>query len=160
VFGNMDDKLKAALRAALERDIPKSLDDIVRSNRDRVSFGLATEAEIAALPENVGPSPPTDVIDVWHLISLRERGGDAVETVSVHLLGWSQVRRMSWIMSAVVALDRNRNQARTRSGTRYDLGTPGHGEPGLELRLLVCRALNMWGLGKALNVLDVFECFG
>lgn len=151
----MDDRLKSALHNALECAIPQTLDDIIRNNRDRAGIGLATEAELSAIPQDVGTRLPTDIIEGWHLISLRERATDGTGTVSIHLLGWSRTRAVSWITSPVVALDRCRNQARTRSGTRYELGDPGHGEPDLELRLHVCRALRAWGLGSALGVLEV-----
>lgn len=152
----MDDKLKAALQEALERHIPKTLDDIIRCHRDRFSVGLASEADLDALAQDVGVGPARDAIDRWNFIRFDERPPEGPAVVSVHLLGWARQQRVYWITSRVVALDRGRTLVRTRSGSRYDLGMPGEGEPNINFRLHVCRALHAWGFGKALGVIEVF----
>ncbi|MFH1495086.1 MAG: hypothetical protein ABIG70_09855 [Pseudomonadota bacterium] len=68
--------------------IPNTLDDVIRENRELVELGLSTPDEIRALQAEVQQGLPIkDMINDWHLVSLRsKRSAD----VKVLLLGQSQ----------------------------------------------------------------------
>lgn len=69
--------------------IPKSLDDVIRKNRELVELGLSTPNEIRALQAEVQQGLPIkDMIDDWHLISLRSNGQGMSKFCS-----WGRARR-------------------------------------------------------------------
>jgi hypothetical protein len=140
------------LRAALERALPASLDDIVSIGRDTMSVAGATQEDLEALVGDVGTGVPTDILDGWYPVAIRERSADGQVETSVHMVGWSRTKRVSWITSPVRAADYERGCVRTQSGTLYGLGERGDGEPSLDLLLLVCRALWVWGVGERFGV--------
>jgi hypothetical protein len=144
---------KASLAAALERAIPSSLDDIVRRNRDRARIGLATEEDLRALEATIGPLPPKDTINGWHMIAIQLSDGDGTVT-AVYLLG--RTRSTPWITSKLTGLDRAARRVRTHSGSIYELGTPASGEPDAGLLLHICAALWQWGLGPMMGAPGIY----
>jgi hypothetical protein len=94
---------KDAMLEHIDDLIPKSLDDVIRKNRELVELGLSTPDEIRVLQAEVQQELPVkDMIDDWHLISLRsKRSGD----VKVLLLGQSQKESVVWMTSSIVRID-------------------------------------------------------
>jgi len=125
-------------------NLPTRLLDLIRQNRERVSVGLATEAEAQALIGNVEPSKPIKAhIDRWHMVAIRIRDtGQA----SFHLVGWTSLFN-SLVTSDVVVLDRDRARVETLNST-YQLGEPQTGEPDLHLVGQVAHALRVWGINR------------
>lgn len=133
-----------------------SLDSLITRNRDRLSVGVASDDEVAALVVDAtggGFDGPSDgQVEGWHLIALRARGRDG-PLVSLRCLGWAYGD--TWITSDVVAVASDRSAVRTRSGSLYRLGERGRGEIHPRLVMLVGRSLHAWGLNDALD-LNVF----
>lgn len=134
--------------------IPKSLDDVIRKNRELVELGLSTPNEIRALQAEVQQELPVkDMIDDWHLISLRsKRSGD----VKVLLLGQSQKESVVWMTSSIVRIDLSQSVIVTQSGSLYGLGSQDAGGPSRGQFIHVCATLHKWGSGEFLGVPHFF----
>jgi hypothetical protein len=104
------------LKAALERALPCSLDDIIRRGRDQASLGLATSADLERLMGDIVDGRLRVVINGWHLVALRIRATDG-EAVYVYLLGYAQATCETWITSNVVSIDMKNGYVRTKSGS-------------------------------------------
>lgn len=134
--------------------IPKTLDDIIRKNRELMELGLSTPDEIRALQAEVQQGLPIkDMIDDWHLISLRSKqSGD----VKILLLGQSQKENIAWMTSLIVRIDLTQSVIVTQSGSLYGLGSQGAGEPSRGQLIHVCATLHKWGSGEFLGVPHFF----
>lgn len=54
--------------------IPKTLDEVIRKNRNLVEWGLSIADDIQALRAEIQPGLPVkDILDDWRIISLREK---------------------------------------------------------------------------------------
>ncbi|MBI5922079.1 MAG: hypothetical protein HY847_10605 [Betaproteobacteria bacterium] len=132
----------------LQEITPKSLDDIIRTNRDKAKLYLSTEAELTALQ---GPMPIGLVkgnISHWSFITffLTQKSW-----AGVYLTGFNEAENSSWMTSAVTAI--NRTAVLTRSGSIYILV----GEPSTEPDLpFICATLNGWGVGQHFGVPPLF----
>ena len=144
------------LREALEKIIPKSLDDVVRRNRDKMRIGRATLEEIARRMAAVEPEDPRDTLEEWRIIAFRTEApfglfGDGM----LLLLGYATEARASWITSEIQRIDFDRRLVRTRNSV-YRLGTPGQGEPPTEDLAVLCAVLHEWGVGDLLGAPHFF----
>ena len=81
--------------------IPKSLDDIVRKNRDRFAIRFATPADLEPLRGEPLEGAGTPITR-WSLIALI---GGAGQMVSVHLGGINPVMDRTWMTSIVDCID-------------------------------------------------------
>lgn len=132
----------------LEQITPKSLDDIIRTNRDKARMYLSTEAELAALQ---GPIPIGLVkgkISHWSFITffLTKKSW-----AGVYLTGFNAAENSSWMTSMVTAI--SGTAVLTRSGSIYILV----GEPSAEQDLpFICATLNGWGVGQDFGVPPLF----
>jgi hypothetical protein len=136
------------------KDIPTTLDDIVRRNRDRFEVGLATAAELAAVTGGLdSPGTPRGRIDDWRVIALRHR---AIHQTTLHLLGRFEDAR-AWLTSSVVAMAADHSRVRTRNSF-YLHGLPAENEPDVTLLLHVAFVLRWWGLDQRydLGVIPVY----
>ncbi|TCV81216.1 hypothetical protein [Sulfurirhabdus autotrophica] len=135
--------------------IPKSLDNIIRQNREMAELRLATDAEISAIEKNIqGQDMVKDAINDWRLISL------CVKTLNlsqVLLLGKSEQEKCPWITSQVISVDFGRGLVYTKSGSLYKLLNRGEGEPPSEDLIRICAALHLWGSGPLLGVPHFFD---
>lgn len=134
--------------------IPKSLDDIIRKNRELVELRMVTEVETDALRKEIpNPYPVKDVIEDWRLIGLCEK---RTNWAQVMLLGASTFNNCAWLTSTIVAIDFAENIVLTKSGSIYRLGQPGKGEPPTGHLIHVCATLHMWGSGTFLGTPEFF----
>lgn len=132
------------VKEQLEQLMPKSLDDVIRTHRDRMKAYLSTDAEIAALK---GPVPIQYVkgeISDWAFITffLVQNG-----LPMVYLTGSNLAERSSWMTSLVVAIDGD--AVATKSGSLYKL--KGDKSELLDLPY-ICATLNGWGIGRLFGV--------
>lgn len=139
---------------AITNIIPQSLDDIIRENREHVELLLSTEEEISTLVRPIA-NPPSlkDTIDDWRMISLVDKGQ---ARTSVLLLGNSQKNHSAWITSPVLEVDFDQMVVLTRSGSLYQLGSRGNGQPTRDQLIHVCATLHTWGLGEFLGAPHFF----
>lgn len=134
--------------------IPKSLDDIVRRNRELVELRLATRAEIQTLEKSIeNLHHEKDLIEDWRLICLSEKKSNRVQLT---LLGNSAENKSAWITSSIASIDFKQNIVLTNSGSIYKLGESGQGEPTTEHLMCVCAALHLWGMGTFLGAPEFF----
>lgn len=144
----MDDRIAEAVTAAM----PKSLDDIIRSRRDRASLRLATADEIAALATHLSTDrPPTGEIDDWRLITLVVVGKPLVFLVGNN-------HDQNWMTSLVTGVDLQAGLITTKSGSIYKMiGEASEGEPPMQHLLHICAVLHQWGgIGQMYGVPYVF----
>lgn len=131
--------------------LPKSLDDIVRINRQHMTIRLATEKEIMELHHEIVPDrEPKMIIDNWRFVAF-EKSLDTFHRVDISLLGDRPDRGVR-ITSAVRKIDLDRQLVITHSGTLYGLGKPGDGEPPFDHLAMICAAAHSWGWGAAWQI--------
>ena len=132
----------------LEQMIPKSLDGIICTNRDRVKAYLSTNAEIEALRGGVPIQAVTGELSDWAFITffLAKQG-----LPMIYLTGFNEAKSSSWMTSLVVAIDGD--AVATKSGSLYLL--KGDKSEILDLPY-ICATLNGWGVGKKLGVPPFF----
>jgi hypothetical protein len=142
---------------AVEKLIPKSLDEIIRRHRDQISLRLSTAEDFAALQTMVSSVEKQmqirATINEWRIVSLVL--GDSPEENKLVLTGIHQADDVAWCTSPIVSIDFENNLALT-ANSLYQLGSQGDGEPGLDIIMNICHCLHKWGVGKYLGVLEVF----
>lgn len=129
---------------ALDQLMPTSLDDIIRSNRDRMRLYRSTDDELNALRMPLPTSRDKGVISHWCFITIAQLGEVSPQ---VCLTGYNAAERSSWMTSQVTGI--SGNAVATRSGSLYLL----EGESSTELDLpFICATLNGWGIGQHFGV--------
>lgn len=136
-----------AIAEHIEALIPQGLDDIIRTNRDKVQLRMATDHEIMAMHENIGPGPEKDMLDSWNLVVIEIL---STGTKALKLLGTGR-DGYPWITSRVIKVDLDRGYVITKSNSLYRLGVKG-GEPTFEQLALLCASLHSQGMGSYLGV--------
>lgn len=149
----MDDQLGAQLAAL----IPKTLDDIVRINRDACAVRLATAEDISPCEREISLASCVlkDRLSDWRLICIDTRpvGGAA----QVFVVGQAQAAGTVWNTSSVIGIDRRTGVVLTRSGSCYLLlGPQAEGEPPIDDLIHICVTFHKWGFGQALGVPHFF----
>jgi hypothetical protein len=138
------------IKAAIEALVPKSLDDIIRKNRDRAQIYLSTPGELAAL---AAPGLIVDrqasikgVLREWSFVTLK-----VGRVPGVILMGHNVTVGQSWGTSVVAGIADD--LVRTRSGSLYRVDGPSTDQPDL---LHLCAMLWTWGVGESLGVPHIF----
>ncbi len=140
---------------ALNEFIPKSLDDIIRANKDECSLSLSTGDDLAELPMIVEVVANQKSISAnlyrWRFVCLNGNG-----TKSHFLTGIHEAPGCVCATSVIVAIDLEHGLALTRSCSIYQLGTKGEGEPETDILLHICAQFHNWGIGEMLGVPHIF----
>lgn len=127
---------------------PKSLDDIIRFNRDEARLYMSTAAELHALGSSRPPRAPRAVIAEGAFITMYfANPGVAM----VYLTGLNETEHCSWMTSEVMAI--NGDAVFTRSGSCYRLRGRRSDRPDL---LHICATLHLWGVGRRFGVPNIF----
>lgn len=135
----------------IDDHLPKTLDEIVRKNRDQVEIRLATTQEIAQLAaEILAPDAVKDTITDWYPIVFRVK-----EDPTIRIFGVFQQKDAVSFTSHVLMLDEAAGLAISDHAI-YRLGKRGQGEPPRAFVVALCGLLNELGVGKALGVPEVF----
>lgn len=139
------------MMTTLEDLIPKSIDDIIRKNRELVTLEVVS-AE--SLPRLLKPITPRRIdfdnaISDWRFIKLN---GAGIEKVM--LLG-SKPDHRAWITSEVQQIDLDEQLVITKSGTLYALCKQGEGAPPFNHLAMICSAFHTWGFGKFMGVPEI-----
>lgn len=134
---------------------PQSLDDLVKTNRDRLQLGLATAEEIASRAARIAPGPVVGTIEQWRLVAVRwfRPSTDAereIDYVRLTLLGEALEARLTCATSEVVQIDLAGGLARTQDYL-YRLGVRGKGEPPVEHLRCIAAAAHSWGWGESIG---------
>lgn len=130
--------------------LPRTLDEVVRRNRDAVEIRLATDAEIVSLAGQVSAAEIKYTINEWYPIALTVKGQRWIRVLG-HFEGRGEI---TW-SSALVAFDQEAGLAQTLNSV-YRLGNRGQGEPDRACLMQLCAILNQMGVGPALGVPEVF----
>jgi hypothetical protein len=139
------------IQQVLDQMIPRSLDDIVRLNRDQMQIGLATLDELSAQAGVIELGQTLDTIDEWRVVAIRQRGAPPLLSLLGHVVGTSRVR----MTSEIIMFDVCRGLCRTRNSL-YRLGLPGDGEPPQEDLICACAILHQWGIGRTIGAPEFF----
>ena len=145
---------KDSFEQALEKLIPKSLDDVIRKNREKFRLALATEDELAKLESNVPDASVRYTLTDWQVIMLHATLEDGAKIASPRLVGSVVETGESWITSHVISMDTDKSLVKTRNSF-YRVVGPRVGEEKLDL-LNICIALHQWGLGSHFGVPEFF----
>lgn len=139
------------LAIAIEAIIPKSLDDIVRKNRDRLQLRLANESDIQNLHSDIDAASPKDIFDDWSLVAFVTE-----EKTYLRLIGEARSCKKTKFTSIIMKADMGEKVVCTLSGSTYQLGTPHEGEPDLNQRIFICTYLHDIWLGPTFGVPEFF----
>ena len=145
---------KDSFEQALEKLIPKSLDDIIQTNREIFRLAVATEDELAKLESNVPDASVRYTLTDWQVIMLHATLEDGAKIASPRLVGSVVETGESWITSHVISMDTDKSLVKTRNSF-YRVVGPRVGEEKLDL-LNICIALHQWGLGSHFGVPEFF----
>jgi hypothetical protein len=134
--------------------IPKSLDDVIRKNRDLVDLALATDEEIQTVAKDIDVHRHLkDTVSDWRIIRTKIK---ATGQIAMSLLGHSQEHDAPWITSLITGADMQKSYVETNSGSLYKLADRGEGEPDMYDLIHVCVAFRQWGFGDYLGVAEFF----
>lgn len=143
------------LARKIQELIPKSLNDIVRANKEHLTIRLATDGEVMALHCGVAPNrPPKMVLDDWRFIVM-DMSMDGFRDYELYLLGDTPYGSTR-ITSPVRQIDLDRRLVITNSGTLYGLGKQGLGEPPYNHLAMICAAAHSWGFGRTFGIPHFF----
>ena len=112
------------LKEKIEALIPKSLDDIIRKNREHCQIRHATEDDLKPLLGEVKEAYPKLVITNWHLVTVAIKGDYKVVLLGDIADGFGN----TWITSKIVQLDLESGYLRTSSGSLYMMAKKGTGD--------------------------------
>lgn len=136
------------LKEKLEALIPKSLDDIIRKNREHCQIRHATEEDLAQILGTVKAAYPKLVITNWHLITIAIKDEYKVVLLGHICEGFGN----TWITSKIVQLDLESGYLLTASGSLYLMAEKGEREPTFEQLALLCSYFNKGGYGAFFGV--------
>ena len=144
---------KDTVEEQLKRLLPKSLDDIVRENRDKLRLALATEEELKNLQAILTETSFRYSLTRWNIVMLHLADGNRTVS-SPRLVGQVSETGESWITSHVVSIDTAHGLVQTRNSVYRIIG-PRAEEKDLDL-LRICGSLHEWGLGQLFGVPPIF----
>jgi len=131
--------------------IPKSLDDVVRANRDKFRLAFATDEEMQSLERGISVDQPArHAIEGWNILMMHATAGGQTQSVA-KLLGTVEGSGQCWITSMVKAIDRETGLVQTENSI-YRVVGPRSFEPSAHLLLHVCVFLNQRGVGPFLGI--------
>ena len=135
------------IASAIEAVWPKSLDDIIRKNRESFQIRMASESDILSFHIEIEANIPLDIFDNWSLIAFAGK-----EQKFIRLIGEVRSSKDIKITSNVIAIDMKQQILKTLSGSLYQLGTPNEGEPDIYQLYFICAYLHQIGIGPAFGV--------
>lgn len=137
--------------------IPKNLDDIIRTNRDKCRLAFATDEELNALEREFPSSavnPIRHMLKDWNVLMIHVTVDGSVQSIP-KLLGHVRETGQCWMTSTVTAVDSQAGLIRTENSV-YRVTGPRSLEPDMHLLLHVCVWLNQRGVGRHFGVPEFF----
>lgn len=131
--------------------LPKSLDDIIRRNRDHLKLRVANEAELDAITK---PLIVSNLKASLTKAFLYNRINPLIEPI-LCLVGFDE-RGDAFHTSKVIGFDRESNTVLTMNGSNYFIKSFGDGEPDVNLLIHICYMLHRDGLGEVFGVPKFF----
>jgi len=143
-----------SLQKAINDLVPKSLDDIIRANRDQCSLSLFTDVGMATFVPMVvsiqEQKPVRGIVDEWRIICLQ-----VLDKKLFFLTGILRERRTCYMTSDILSVDLENNLVLTKNSL-YAIGSKGEGEPDFHGLLHICAVLHAWGMGPSLGAPHIF----
>lgn len=136
------------LSKQLARLVPKSLDEIVRKNRDKCRIHLATPEDFARVKKRIPKQPPRYTLVHWQVIVLDVSISPPVR--SLRLVGTAVETGESRITSNIVGINRRTGLVETENSIYAIKGRRAQ-EKNLDFPY-ICAALNYWRIGPFLGV--------
>lgn len=131
--------------------VPKSLDEIVRANRDKFRLAFSTEEEMKSLERDIPPGGPVrHTLEGWNVLMMHATAGGKVQSVP-KLLGSVEGTGECWITSTIKGIDLNTGVVHTENSI-YRVAGPRSFEPSMHLLIHVCVFLNQRGVGPFLGI--------
>ena len=142
------------LAIALDKLIPKRLDEVITRNRNHAELRLATADDLAPLRADIPyvENLAQNVRD-WSLITLDWHPPRIPRQCVTRLLGFNMARAQEWHTSSVEKFDPGTGCIITYSGNRYRVVGPCSDQPDL---LRVCAVVHGMGVGNYLGIMHVF----
>ena len=134
---------------ALQRATPRSLDDVIRLNRDKASLSLTTPAEILKLEQSIEfAEAPKDTFRHWHLVTLYMKPFH-----KVFVIGEADNAETLKTSSDVRAIDLDKGLVVTRNSLyALDMRSRMAGEPEPLALWHLQNTFWAWGFGEALGL--------
>jgi len=142
-----------AFAAALNRLIPKKLEDVITQNCEHAELRLSTEADLKLLRTNVPCERNAQDIGDWTLVTLDWHVPAKPRQLITILLGYHTEKAQGWHTSPIVQFDHATSCVRTRSGTLYRTLGARSTEPDL---LRLCAWLHEARIGAYLGAMHVY----
>lgn len=130
--------------------IPKSLDDIIRQNRDRASLSLSSLTDIGELIGDIESNLTVATMIDWRIGKLSIPGAPSGFMLMGDIVGHGS-RSTSYIQR----IDFKRGRVMTKNSI-YELGSAGEGEPHRDQLIALCAYLHQSPAGKFLGVPHFF----
>lgn len=131
--------------------VPKSLDDIVRANRDKLRLAFATDEEMKSLERGVPAGGLVrHTLEGWNILMMHATAGGKTQSVA-KLLGSVEGTGQCWLTSTVKGIDLATGLVQTENST-YRVVGPRSFEPSVHLLIHVCVFLNQRGVGPLLGI--------
>lgn len=133
--------------------LPKSIDDIVRANRDQLRLALATKDELKALETTIADAPVRHRVARWNVLMLHATTAGGLVS-SPRLIGRLVDSGESWVTSHVVGINLEHGLVQTKRSLYRVIG-PRADEQDTDL-LRICAAMHEWRLGPRYGVPHIF----
>lgn len=134
--------------------IPKTLDDVIRENRDKCRLALATDEELDSLASEIANARCRHTLTHWQVVVIHITTGDGTHTASPKLVGRVKETGQAWMTSQVIGIDAARGLVQTANSTYCVIGQRVE-ECELDF-LHICATLNTWGVGRYLGIPEFF----
>ena len=137
--------------------IPKTLDDIIRINREKFRLAFATDAERQELERNLSSAAARKVhhtLKGWNILMVHVTT-EGTEKSLPKLLGSVSETGQPWVTSTIKGIDTRAGLVQTENSV-YRVVGPRISEPDRHLLLHICVWLNQRGLGHYLGVAEFF----
>lgn len=131
--------------------LPKSLDDIIRKNREQLQLRLASEAELLAITK---PLITSNLKGTLTEAFIYNRVNSLIEPI-LCLVGFNE-RGDAFHTSSLVGFDQKSNTVLTSNGSNYFIKSFVTGEPDVNLLIHICYTLHRDGLGEVFDVPEFF----
>lgn len=139
----------------LQNIIPKTLDGIVRSNREEMQLEYATEQDLAKIQKQI---PGDFYRGALRSAFIYKRIFPALQQEALYLVGFmdERGRTITWHTSRIEEFDPETRMVFTASGSLYWVEDFVAGEPDSQLLINVCVILHRDGLGSRFGVPHFF----
>lgn len=135
----------------LQDIVPRSLDEIVRTNRDKLRLAFATDGEMKSLEHGVPAGwVVRHTLEGWNILMMHATAGGKTQSIA-KLLGSVEGTGQCWITSTVKGIDLDTGLVQTENSI-YRVEGPRLFEPSTHLLIHVCVFLNQRGVGPFLGI--------